>query len=206
MACRPHLPHRHESTIHFGFGFSPSTLVDVFPNNPLFVLDYQPNGAQILSSTSKPAVGDVYTEDGKAYRMEDSTPPRPITKEEIADIVQDFKVAARNAINVGFDGVEIHGAHSYLIDQFLKDGINDRTGTISPPSIPLDLELMADFLPDEYGGSIENRSKFALEVVRAVSEEIGPEKVGIRLSPFTNFYGATDSGSDFLSLMLRTFP
>lgn len=96
-----------------------------------FFLDYQPGGAQILSSTTKPAVGDVYTEQGKAYRMEESLPPRAITKEDIAIIVQDFRVAARNAINAGFDGVEVHGAHSYLIEQFLKDGINDRTGTIS---------------------------------------------------------------------------
>jgi len=74
---------------------------------------------------------------------------------------------------VGFDGVEIHGAHGYLIDQFLKDQVNDRT--------------------DKYGGSLENRCRFALEIVEAVVGEIGPEKVGIRLSPFGNYSGAADS-------------
>ena len=64
----------------------------------------------------------------------------------------------------GFDGVEIHGAHGYLIDQFMKDQVNDRT--------------------DQYGGSLENRCRFALEIVEAVSNEIGADRVGIRLSPF----------------------
>ena len=66
----------------------------------------------------------------------------------------------------GFDGVEIHGAHGYLIDQFMKDQVNDRT--------------------DQYGGSLENRCRFALEIVEAVSNEIGADRVGIRLSPFAN--------------------
>lgn len=65
--------------------------------------------------------------------------------------------------STGFDGVEVHGAHGYLIDQFLKDKVNDRS--------------------DEYGGSLENRCRFALEVIEAVVNEIGPDRVGIRLSP-----------------------
>ena len=67
----------------------------------------------------------------------------------------------------GFDGVEIHGAHGYILDQFMKDGINNRT--------------------DEYGGNLENRCRFSLEVVEAVANEIGAERLGIRLSPFTEY-------------------
>ena len=83
---------------------------------------------------------------------------------------------------VGFDGIEIHGAHGYLIDQFLKDQVNDRT--------------------DKYGGSLENRCRFALEIVEAVVDEIGPEKVGIRLSPFANYSGAEDSNPEALGLYM----
>ncbi|KAJ0795517.1 putative 12-oxophytodienoate reductase [Helianthus annuus] len=92
------------------------------------------------------------------------------------------RVAARNAIEAGFDGVEIHGAHGYLIDQFLKDEINDRT--------------------DEYGGSLENRCRFALEVVDAVVKEIGGDKVGIRLSPFANYSESGDSNPETLGLYM----
>jgi 12-oxophytodienoic acid reductase len=77
------------------------------------------------------------------------------------------------SLYIGFDGVEIHGAHSYLIDQFLKDQVNDRT--------------------DQYGGSLENRCRFALEIVEAVVNEIGAEKVGIRLSPFADYMESGDS-------------
>jgi 12-oxophytodienoic acid reductase len=77
------------------------------------------------------------------------------------------------SIYIGFDGIEIHGAHGFLIDQFLKDGVNDRT--------------------DRYGGSIENRCRFALEVVEAVVNEIGVDKVGIRLSPFIDHMESGDS-------------
>ena len=82
----------------------------------------------------------------------------------------------------GFDGVEIHGAHGYLIDQFLKDQVNDRT--------------------DQYGGSVENRCRFALEVVEAVVNEIGEDKVGIRLSPFANYMEAGDSNPEALGLYM----
>ncbi|ETI19279.1 hypothetical protein G647_09111 [Cladophialophora carrionii CBS 160.54] len=99
----------------------------------------------------------------------DHAQPRPLTKEEIKSFVQDYAQAARNAIEAGFDGVEIHGANGYLIDQFLQDTANRRT--------------------DEYGGSIENRSRFALEVTKAVVDAVGAAKVGIRLSPFSSFQG-----------------
>lgn len=104
----------------------------------------------------------------------DATPPptpRPLTKAEIAEYVQLYATAARNAVErAGFDGVEVHGANGFLIDQFLKETSNDRT--------------------DEYGGSPENRARFALEVVAAVSAAVGEERVGLRLSPWLTLYGA----------------
>ncbi|KAI3698732.1 hypothetical protein L2E82_42511 [Cichorium intybus] len=109
-------------------------------------------------------------------------PPRRLNTNEISGIVNDFRIAARNAMEAGFDGVEIHGAHGYLIDQFLKDQINDRT--------------------DEYGGSIENRCRFAIEVVEAVVNEIGADRVGIRLSPFANYMDSADSNPETLGLYM----
>jgi 12-oxophytodienoic acid reductase len=82
----------------------------------------------------------------------------------------------------GFDGVEIHGAHGYLLEQFMKDKVNDRT--------------------DEYGGSLENRCRFALEVVEAVVNEIGAERVGIRLSPFAQYAESEDSNPNELGLYM----
>ncbi|KAB2574700.1 putative inactive dehydrogenase EasA [Lasiodiplodia theobromae] len=96
--------------------------------------------------------------------------PRELSEEEIWGFVGDFATAARNAVEVaGFDGVEIHGAHGYLVDQFTQDTCNKRT--------------------DAWGGSIEKRSRFALEVCKAVSAAIGPERLGIRLSPWNTVQG-----------------
>lgn len=100
---------------------------------------------------------------------EGQTPPQEMTISDIKDTVQSYARAAKNAIEAGFDGVEIHGANGYLIDQFLQDTANKRT--------------------DEYGGSVENRSRFAVDVVDAVVKAIGAERTGIRLSPFSNFQG-----------------
>lgn len=93
--------------------------------------------------------------------------PRALEEEEIWDIIKDYAQAAKNAIEAGFDGVEIHGANGYLVDQFTQDVCNKRT--------------------DAWGGSVEKRSKFGLEVAKAVVEAVGSEKVGIRLSPFSTF-------------------
>ncbi|KAM5544293.1 hypothetical protein V8D89_001953 [Ganoderma adspersum] len=94
--------------------------------------------------------------------------PRPLTVDEIKEYIAAWAQAARNAVfGAGFDGVEIHGANGYLIDQFTQDTSNTRT--------------------DEYGGSIENRCRFALEVVGAVCEAIGESKTGLRLSPWSRF-------------------
>lgn len=103
----------------------------------------------------------------------DTSLPRALETAEIAGIVEDFRNAARNAIEAGFDGVEIHGAHGYLIDAFLRDGSNHRT--------------------DQYGGSIENRARFLVEVMTAVIGEIGAGKVGIRLSPVSPVNDSSES-------------
>jgi NADPH2 dehydrogenase len=96
--------------------------------------------------------------------------PRALTVEEIKEYVELYATAAKNAVEkAGFDGVEIHGANGYLIDQFLQDVTNKRT--------------------DEYGGSIEDRARFGLEVVDGVVKAVGAEKTGIRLSPWSTFQG-----------------
>ncbi|XP_058773036.1 putative 12-oxophytodienoate reductase 11 [Vicia villosa] len=134
---------------------------------------YQPNGQAPISSTDK----SLTSNDVLKF-----TAPRRLRTDEIPNIVNDFKLAARNAIEAGFDGVEIHGAHGYLLDQFMKDKVNDRT--------------------DEYGGSLENRCRFTLEVVEAVANEIGADKVGIRLSPFTEYMESGDSNPNALGLYM----
>ncbi|KAF4832287.1 Chanoclavine-I aldehyde reductase fgaOx3 [Colletotrichum tropicale] len=113
-------------------------------------------GFEIISSSDKPFEANA-------------SAPKPATKTDIQNFVEQYAQAARNAIKAGFDGVEIHGAGGYLIDQFTQDNSNNRT--------------------DEYGGSVENRSRFVLEVARAVTEAIGPERVGIRLSPWQRYQG-----------------
>ncbi len=98
--------------------------------------------------------------------------PRALERSEIPGVVEDYRRAAENAMEAGFDGVEIHGANGYLIDQFLRRTSNKRD--------------------DEYGGPLENRARFALEVARAVSETAGPERTGIRLAPFVKQRGMDD--------------
>lgn len=103
----------------------------------------------------------------------DVSEPRALRLDEIPAIVEDYRRAARNAMEAGFDGVEIHGANGYLIDQFLKDSSNRRE--------------------DEYGGSIENRTRFLYEVAQAVTSEIGGDRTGLRLSPVSPANDAYDS-------------
>lgn len=98
--------------------------------------------------------------------------PREMTKEDITEVITEFRVAARNAIEAGFDGVEIHGANGYLIDQFLRSNSNKRT--------------------DKYGGNKENRINFLLEITKEVVDEIGASKTGVRLSPFIRFKDMDD--------------
>ncbi|MED6173409.1 12-oxophytodienoate reductase 1 [Stylosanthes scabra] len=140
---------------------------------------YQPNGQAPISSTDKPLTPQIRS---NGIDVAQFTPPRRIKTEEIPLIVNDFRLAARNAIEAGFDGVEIHGAHGYLLEQFMKDSVNDRT--------------------DKYGGSLENRCRFPLEVVEAVVNEIGAERVGIRLSPYAEYAEAGDSNPEALGLYM----
>ena len=129
---------------------------------------YHGGALPVAPSAIKPA-GEVYTFEGmKAYET-----PRALEVEEIKSIVKDYASAAKNAIEAGFDGVEIHGANGYLIDEFLRDGTNIRE--------------------DAYGGSIENRSRFLFEIIEAVVAEIGADKTGLRLSPSGTFNDMTDS-------------
>ncbi|KAG2227074.1 hypothetical protein INT45_003804 [Circinella minor] len=107
------------------------------------------------------------------YSKKEYEVPHALTVEEIQLILKDYAQAAKNAIAAGFDGVEIHGANGYLLDQFLNDNLNKRT--------------------DQYGGSIENRARFHLEAVNAVTNAIGAERVGIRLSPWSEANGISDS-------------
>jgi len=99
--------------------------------------------------------------------------PRALAAEEIPGIVEQFRNAAANAIKAGFDGVEIHGANGYLIDEFLQNATNSRT--------------------DNYGGSSENRSRFLFEVLDAVIPETGANRLGVRLSPWSTYNGMSDT-------------
>ncbi|KAH6652429.1 hypothetical protein BKA67DRAFT_520451 [Truncatella angustata] len=111
----------------------------------------------------------VTIKSASAIPEEGKPAPKEMTQEDIKNFVAYYAQAARNAIEAGFDGVEIHGANGYLIDQFTQDNSNQRT--------------------DSYGGSIENRSRFAIEVSAAVVDAVGADNVGIRLSPWSPFQG-----------------
>ncbi len=126
-----------------------------------------------------PVSASAFNPNTKAYtpkgELKETVTARPLEKHEIRQVVQDFAQGAKNAISAGFDGVEIHGANSYLIEQFLRDSSNQRS--------------------DEYGGGIENRSRFLLEVVEAVSRAAGAERTGLRLSPANVWNVAADSNT-----------
>lgn len=129
-------------------------------------------GLQPVSSSDVLWPSQVHTYEGKKPYEQ----PRALTKDDIRRIIGDYAAAARNAIRAGFDGIQLHGANGYLIDQFLKDSVNRRT--------------------DDYGGSPENRIRFLSEVTQAVIAAIGAEKVGVRLSPNGDVQGAIDSAPE----------
>ncbi|RXK85739.1 alkene reductase [Filimonas effusa] len=126
----------------------------------------QPNGAAPVGASDIPAATSYawgYDESGKESFVNCSI-PRALTTPEVRQVVHDFANAARNAIAAGFDGVELHGANGYLIEQFLNPFVNNRT--------------------DEYGGTIENRARFLLEAIDACIAEIGAAKTAVRLTPY----------------------
>lgn len=122
-------------------------------------VDLQPGGAAPVAPSAIRAETKTFVNNG----FTDVSEPRALELQEIPGIIDDFRKAAANSIVAGFDGVEIHGANGYLLEQFLKDGANQRT--------------------DEYGGSVENRARLLLEVTAAVIDEIGADRTGVRISP-----------------------
>lgn len=138
--------------------------MQIFHTGRIALPDFLPEGFEKpFAPSAVRASGENYTDEGMKKFVE----PRALEKNEIKEIVKDFAKAAKNAIDAGFDGVELHGANGYLVQQFLSTNVNRRE--------------------DEYGGSIENRARFLFEVLDAMIEEIGGEKTGLRLSPGGQF-------------------
>lgn len=132
-------------------------------------VDLQPDGGAPVAPSALRAESKTFVNNS----FVDVSEPRALKLEELPGIINDFRQAAANAIAAGFDGVEIHGANGYLLDQFAKDGANLRD--------------------DAYGGSIVNRARLLLEVASAVASEIGPQRTGIRISPVSPANGITSS-------------
>lgn len=123
-----------------------------------------PEGARVLAPSAVAAAGEMYTD---AEGMKPLPTPEAMTEADLKATLAEFVQAAKNAVAAGFDGIELHGANGYLLEQFIRPNSNQRT--------------------DRYGGSIENRARFVLEVAEATIAAIGKDKVGIRLSPFGVF-------------------
>jgi N-ethylmaleimide reductase len=131
--------------------------------------DLQPNGQLPVAPSAIQPAGEVFTLQGpKSF-----VTPRALATEELPGIVALYRQAAENALTAGFDGVEIHAANGYLLDEFLRDGTNQRT--------------------DAYGGNVDNRARLLLEVVNAVSEVCDIQRIGVRLSPIQPFNDMRDS-------------
>ncbi|HLZ89645.1 MAG TPA: hypothetical protein VKQ52_20470, partial [Puia sp.] len=124
--------------------------------------DNLPEGAQLIGASGIKAGGRIFTD--KSGMQEHST-PTALTSDGVAAVIEGFVQAARNGVAAGFDGIELHGASGYLIEQFLHPHVNTRT--------------------DEYGGSIEGRARLAIRLAKDIADAIGREKVGIRFSPYS---------------------
>jgi N-ethylmaleimide reductase len=148
--------------------------------------DNLPVGGEVLAPSAVKLESTTMWVDGKG--MLDIPAPRAMTRNEVLNTIDEYVQSAKNAVLAGFDGVEVHGANGYLVKQFLNPHINRRT--------------------DEFGGNIENRSRFLLEVVRGVIAAIGKDKVGVRVSPYSTFnetphYPEVDATYEHLSLELN---
>ncbi|WP_237882275.1 alkene reductase [Pseudomonas sp. PGPR40] len=139
-------------------------------------VELQPGGAAPVAPSAIKAEGYTYTTKG----FVPVSMPRALETDEIPGIIEQYKRAAENAKRAGFDGVEVHSANSYLLDQFLRDSTNHRT--------------------DQYGGSIENRARLTLEVTEAIVKIWGNDRVGIRLSPVTPDAGNTPPDSNVMAM------
>jgi N-ethylmaleimide reductase len=145
-----------------------------------------PAGARLLAPSALAAAGEMYTD---AEGMKPNGMPQAMSEADIKAAIGEYAQAGKNALAAGFDGIELHGANGYLLEQFIRPNSNQRT--------------------DRYGGSIENRARFVLEVVDAAIEAIGKDKVGIRLSPFGVFndmpiYAAMEADYTYLAQQLDT--
>lgn len=146
--------------------------LQVFHTGRIALPDFLPDHAQPVAPSAVRAKGQNYTDEG----MKEFVTPREITLGEIAETVHDFAGAAKNAIAAGFDGVELHAASGYLVQQFLATNANLR--------------------PDEYGGSIENRTRFLFEVLDAMIAAVGAERVGVKFSPRIPFNDIEETDAD----------
>ena len=146
--------------------------MQIFHTGRIALPDFLPGNAQPVAPSAVRANGKNYTDEG----MKNFVTPREITREEIAQTVKDFATATRNAITAGFDGVELHSASGYLVQQFLTTNVNLRT--------------------DEYGGSIENRTRFLFAVLDAMAEAIGSQRVGVKFSPQIAFNDIEERDAD----------
>ncbi|MDR6958022.1 N-ethylmaleimide reductase [Pseudomonas brassicacearum] len=134
---------------------------------------FQPGNARPVAPSALPVPGKTFIVDADGNGIWSDVPvPRALQTAEIADIINDYRRAARNALDAGMDGVEIHAGNGYLLDQFINSNSNQRE--------------------DAYGGSLENRARLLLEVVAAVVDEVGAERVGVRLTPMGRFMGMGD--------------
>lgn len=148
--------------------------MQIFHTGRIALPDFLPEKHLPVAPSCVRAAGQNYTDEG----MKDFVAPRELSVDEIRLIVDEFARAARNAVAAGFDGVEIHGGNGYLIQQFLATNVNRRT--------------------DEYGGSIENRSRFLLEIVDAVSARIGAERTSVKITPGNKFNDIEESDAEEL--------
>lgn len=145
--------------------------MQIFHTGRIALPDFLPDNQKPVAPSAVKAKGQNYTDDG----MKEFVEPRELSTEEVKATIKDFAKAAKNAVEAGFDGVELHGANGYLVHQFLGTNTNRRS--------------------DEYGVSDENRARFLLEIIDAMAAEIGAEKIGLKISPTVPFNDMEDENA-----------